>query len=651
MRGSDTITATPARALATRTSHGVRLLSDPGTPYRDGAEAEVLALVRQAADLSSLSDELAAIPTGWAQTYHLTSMRANALRTLDIPPTARVLEVGAGCGAISRWLGERCAVVDALEPVLERAVVARERCRDLPGVEVFAGVVDDLPAAPAYDLIVVVGVLEYVGEGTADREPYVRFLDSLRQRLAPGGALVLAIENRLGVKYLVGAPEDHTDRSFDSLEGYPYGGPARTFTRPELASLLAEAGLPVDRTLGAFPDYKLTRTVLDESIADLDPSLFHRIPRFPSPDWASPRPRLASEHLLWRTLVDAGRPLDFANSFVVLAGPGAAALWPAGQLASWLSAGRCSSQLMQARLQRESGSGAIVQRTLLLPTASGRAPTVMLTGSVPGDADATSSAEGANREVWVEESVEPYRPGTDVTELLAAATPPERQTLLKRWLELVRTLPEQDVPLDLAPHNLVLDANDELHVIDAEWRGRGWSGDDVIGRGVLWLSLALAVARPPQSWPGCATVADIAVVLADECGLKPGWLSRAHALESAFQAAVRGVTPDVTAAQLDEQLALRLENLPLGPRVGAQLAELEHLRLVLAQLEISNAAHEEHSRQLTAEVARVEAARVAEHRRRVYVEEVLRQSSTQRMLVVGLRVARRVRRSRLARRR
>jgi len=79
-----------------------------GIAYSDGstAERELLEFLRQAQDLGSLSDELAGGIDSWMREAHLSPARANLLRPLDWSGRARVLELGAGCGAITRYLGE-----------------------------------------------------------------------------------------------------------------------------------------------------------------------------------------------------------------------------------------------------------------------------------------------------------------------------------------------------------------------------------------------------------------------------------------------------------------------------------------------------------------------------------------------------------------
>ena len=90
----------------------------PPFPYTDGenVEAELLALMRATTDRSVLSPALRAAIRDWPTHYHLSPRRANLLRPLGGWLRGRaVLEVGAGCGAITRYLGECGARVVALE--------------------------------------------------------------------------------------------------------------------------------------------------------------------------------------------------------------------------------------------------------------------------------------------------------------------------------------------------------------------------------------------------------------------------------------------------------------------------------------------------------------------------------------------------------
>src|SRR5476649_1491157 len=74
--------------------------------YSDGDDSEswLAHIIRQASDLSVLSRELSSHCHDWASLYHLGLARGNILRPFEHCLTGNILEIGAGCGAISRYL-------------------------------------------------------------------------------------------------------------------------------------------------------------------------------------------------------------------------------------------------------------------------------------------------------------------------------------------------------------------------------------------------------------------------------------------------------------------------------------------------------------------------------------------------------------------
>lgn len=121
---------TPLRALGLQMPDGVRRVSEVDGSYHDGVEEPLTRLFSTETDLRSTNTELVAKVDGAAQAFQVDAARANIVRGLDIPTSATVLEIGAGCGAVTRYLGERAAVVDPVEPARLRALTAR--ARDLP---------------------------------------------------------------------------------------------------------------------------------------------------------------------------------------------------------------------------------------------------------------------------------------------------------------------------------------------------------------------------------------------------------------------------------------------------------------------------------------------------------------------------------------
>src|SRR5580704_5498762 len=200
--------------------HLFRPLDGGDFSYSDGAEAEsrLLTVVTSANDRSTFSPELTASITDCVSEYHLSKSRHCLLRPLGIQAGNKVLELGCGCGAITRFLGEIGADVVAVEGSLARAHIAAERCRDLANVRI---IVDDLlrfETEERFDFILLIGVLEYAAVFSDYANPFEHYLRAVAHLLGPDGKLVVAIENKVGLKYFNGCGEDHVGAPFFGVQ-------------------------------------------------------------------------------------------------------------------------------------------------------------------------------------------------------------------------------------------------------------------------------------------------------------------------------------------------------------------------------------------------------------------------------------------------
>ncbi len=75
-----------------------------GIDYSDGDDFErrIEVSINNASDLTVFSSELQLHCIDWPSTYHLSRIRANILKPFKITADQDILEIGAGCGAISR---------------------------------------------------------------------------------------------------------------------------------------------------------------------------------------------------------------------------------------------------------------------------------------------------------------------------------------------------------------------------------------------------------------------------------------------------------------------------------------------------------------------------------------------------------------------
>ncbi len=249
-----------------------------GLEYTDGLreEAGLRQKLEEADDLSWNSPEVGPPYDSWAQEYHLSKLRANLLRGLKLPGSAQVLEIGAGCGAVTRYLGDAGCRVDAVEGGSVRAELARDRCAGLDQVSIIHSNFHQLNLPDHhYDLALFIGVLEYAQRfapsGLSAKKAVLQMLRKAIDALSPKGQVIIAIENRVGAKYLTGWPEDHLGTSWTGIAGYPERQGVqegiRTFDRSEWEGLFTELNLK-SRFFFPLPDYKLPKAVISDSGVD-----------------------------------------------------------------------------------------------------------------------------------------------------------------------------------------------------------------------------------------------------------------------------------------------------------------------------------------------------------------------------------------------
>jgi GT2 family glycosyltransferase/2-polyprenyl-3-methyl-5-hydroxy-6-metoxy-1,4-benzoquinol methylase len=247
--------------------HGIWSRSDyHDISYSDGdyEEKKLAKIVASATDLSVFSSELRNQCVDWQTLYHLSSQRGNILRPFQDKLKGKVLEIGAGCGAITRFLGENGGQILALEGSQRRASIAASRTRDLDNICVLAERFDDFQTDEKFDAITLIGVLEYASMFSSAEHAAKAMLHKIKGFLKPDGYLFIAIENQLGLKYLAGAPEDHLYKAMYGVEGRYKRGEPETYGKVAIESLLKSSGYNTIEFLAPYPDYKMPSSIITE---------------------------------------------------------------------------------------------------------------------------------------------------------------------------------------------------------------------------------------------------------------------------------------------------------------------------------------------------------------------------------------------------
>lgn len=251
----------------------------------------------------------------WPILYHFSDIRKNIISWLPIQKSDNILEVGSGCGAVTGGLAEKAGKVTCIELSKKRSMINAYRNQNFDNIEILLGNFQDIEPElqMKYNYITLIGVLEYAALYIRDENPFEEMLRRIERHLTSNGKIIIAIENRLGLKYWAGCAEDHNGLYFEGLEGYTQTDGAKTFSKKELKNIIDSAGQFDVSFYYPYPDYKFPMQIYSDDYLPRRGELANNICNMD-------RKRLClfDETKVYDTLLESGMFAEFSNSFLVV---------------------------------------------------------------------------------------------------------------------------------------------------------------------------------------------------------------------------------------------------------------------------------------------------------------------------------------------
>jgi len=445
----------------------------------DSNQQFIKKIIRKTEDLSSASTELDVQWVYWSSEYHLSSMRSNLMRAVDLTGIHTALEIGAGCGAITSYLGEKGIQVDAFEENSSHAEIARMRCHDLDNVNVINLNFNDISIPDqTYDAVFLIDAFDNdclkICSYPNHQDAVIKTLTCLKSGLKKNGVLFIAAANRMGLKYWMGALYDNANKAYIGLDGYPDNPQTRTYDRHEWQSLLAQAGLPHCRFAYPFPDHLLTRATLSDQYIKTDSNahslLYHIKSRdYFNPDWRSDD----DEFLRWEALHNSGYLTDFANSFLIAAADAETTLtdvWPY----DFIHFSNPSRQNKYRTVTFKRRDVSLVNKEKIFINNDAKAKNTL--SHAPTACNYLKGSLLASK--WVHAFL-----SADIDLVLKNLVNEYHHFLT----DYFHTNQENNSVLDLLPFNIIVDSQGEYHVFDLEWQtARDLKPEFILFRALMW---------------------------------------------------------------------------------------------------------------------------------------------------------------------
>ena len=251
----------------------------------------------------------------WTYMYHLANGRTNLIEWLPENKEAKVLEIGSECGALTGMLARKYGAVVCLEVSQEKSEINQVRNGKLENVNFLTGRIEQVQESD-FNLIFLVGSLplaeSYV---TTKDDAYRTLLENCRNLLKADGRMILALPNKLGLKYFAGCREDYFGAPFTGVEDYYYHKGMRTFGKNELTTLLKNAGFDRADWYYPYPDYRFMTSLYSDQYQPREGELTTNLVNYDQERYV-----LFDEAKAFDTLIREDLYREHANSFLVITG-------------------------------------------------------------------------------------------------------------------------------------------------------------------------------------------------------------------------------------------------------------------------------------------------------------------------------------------
>ena len=185
----------------------------------------------------------------------LSDIRENILSWYPFKENATILEIEPNFGEITGLLSRNALKVVGIENSLKKAEIVKERYKQNNNIEIIVGNIEDINIEDKFDYITLIGTLENINKiysGTVQE-----YLLLLKRFLKEDGKFIIAVDNKLGMKYF--SKTDETGINVTNEVG------KKLYTLEEINSNLEKLELANQKIYYPMPDYKMANVIYTDS--------------------------------------------------------------------------------------------------------------------------------------------------------------------------------------------------------------------------------------------------------------------------------------------------------------------------------------------------------------------------------------------------
>ena len=239
--------------------------------------------------------------------YHLSTVSQNLINWYPFNTKDTVLQIGGDLGELTQVFCNNCEKVVTIEPNIEKAKAIAKRYENRENLEIIVGNINDIILEEKFSIITIIG-----------NNPKIKLKDNiqkLERNLKENGKFIIAVDNKFGLRYFMGNPENILNKKFESLIGYN-NEPEKieSFTKSSLEQIFNSIGYKYTFYY-PLPDYKMPNVIFSEK----QKAKYNSIDKY-NPYYKENSTIIANEIDVYREILKTDQQMFefFTNSFLII---------------------------------------------------------------------------------------------------------------------------------------------------------------------------------------------------------------------------------------------------------------------------------------------------------------------------------------------
>ncbi len=193
----------------------------------------------------------------------MKNIKENLLNWYPFKENATILQIGGSNEELTNYLCNICKKVTIIEFSKEKANAILNKEEEQKNLEIIVGNLEDIKLEEKFDYIIMIGTLEYANIIMRNKkQAEYELINYCKNRLNFDGTILIAVDNKMGVKYLAGGKSKHCEKVYDSIKNRFSNG--KLFSKRELDELIEKVGIKNKRYYYPLPNYEMPNLIISE---------------------------------------------------------------------------------------------------------------------------------------------------------------------------------------------------------------------------------------------------------------------------------------------------------------------------------------------------------------------------------------------------